>query len=85
MTGGIIRTPTLWNVPTRSVPASALGERLQIGLGGAHCSGRSPCVTEQPLPASVGVTARLPPGRSSSCIPAARSSIATCWLMADCV
>jgi len=36
-------------------------------------------------PASVRLTARGPPGRSTSCSPTIRSSVAICWLIADCV
>ena len=36
-------------------------------------------------PASVSAIGRGPPGRSTSRSPTARSSVAICWLTADCV
>ena len=37
------------------------------------------------LPASVMEIGRGPPGRSTSLVPTAFSSVAICWLTADCV
>ena len=71
----------------RSDPQRArlsFGERPQVGLGRAHRRRGPARVAEQPLPRLGGVTGFLPPGRSSNGRPAARSSVAICWLIADC-
>ena len=62
----------------------ALGERPQVGLGRAQRGRRPARVAEQPQPRLGGRHGLPPPGRSSNGRPAARSSAAICWLIADC-
>ncbi len=61
----------------------ALGQRVQVRLGGPHRS-RSPVSVPQEAFSRVGRGhgSRRPPGRFRSCMPAARSSAAICWLIA---
>ena len=77
--------PTLWYVPTRSVPAAP-----------AESAARSACAACEPGDDRLGVAQEQPPGlgqrdraRAAGALdePLAdeRSSVAICWLTADCV
>ncbi len=80
-----MRAPALWNAPTRSVPASpehsastsARAACSRATIASAWCS--------RMRPASVSSPGRGPPGRSTRRRPTSRSSVASCWLTADCV
>ena len=83
---GSTRAPADWNVPTRSVPASPARSACEVGLGGLEPGDDRLGVAEQQLRRPRSARRRAArPGRSTSCSPTIRSSVAICWLTADCV
>ena len=76
--------PALWNVPTRSVPASPSRERMEIGLGGPHRGRSAARMAEQPLARPRSASPAGDRRAVEQARPAARSSVAICWLIADC-
>ena len=76
---------TLWNVPTRSVPAVPSASAVRSASAACSWAVSRTAWRSMRSPAVVGTTGRRPPGRSSSRVPAARSSAAICRLTADCV
>ena len=85
ITPGRTRAPTDWYVPTRSVPVSPARSAAMSARAASIRATIASAWRRRSSPASVSDTARGPPGRSTSVSPTIFSSVAICWLIADCV
>ena len=81
----MILAPTLWNVPTRSRPASPASSALMSAFAASSLAWIASACLSRIRPASVSEIGRGPPGRSISLSPTMRSSVAICCETADCV
>ncbi len=85
MISGRTFAPTLWNVPIRRQPLCPSDSAAMSARAASNRATIASAWRRSNAPASVSVTARGPPGRSSSRSPTIRSSVWICWLIADCV
>ena len=72
-------------VPMRSGPASPESSAARSACAAWSRAAIASAWRSRSAPASVSETGRGPPGRSISRRPTIRSSMAICWLIADCV
>jgi hypothetical protein len=80
---GSRRAAALWNVPTETLPASPAASAVRSASVARSSSSRWRAWRSTRSPAGVGTTGWRPPRRSSSRLPAIRSSPAICRLTAD--
>ena len=78
MISGRTRAPADWKVPTRSVPASPAWRAWRSAWAACSRATIESACRRRSWPASVSDTGRGPPGRSTSCSPTIRSSVAIC-------